>query len=907
MKLPAGVAVTPLFLALAISLAGFVAYYWFSVLAPQLDANARANVTALATSQAHSLAAVLAGGDPQLARRQLAGAMDEILIAREPTTGKPIFLGVKTEIDYDVMAAPQGLLDIDKQSGSCSDCLTIDVPLYSRTSRELLGIAEFQANLLFLHELKQDVRDKLSVGAALLLVVICGIWWAVGNLLRKIARSERNLRALFEAAPVPMALARRRDGVFLRGNRAAAELFGVPIDALPGLAAGEFHVDRQGLAPLSGPGAGASVVDGREIKIEDRRGGHRWVLASSHPIGYFDEPAHILSYADVTALKRTQHELTEAKEAAEQATRAKSLFVANMSHEIRTPLNAVTGFCHLAERTELNEQQRGYLTSIRKATALLLGTINNILDFSKLDASKVELEQVDFSLAALVSDLLDLFAVLAEPRGLALDAEVADDVPDALSGDAQRLKQVLINLIGNALKFTEQGGVCLRIAREPAPDNALVLRFEVSDSGIGIDAQAIDGLFQSFTQADSSITRKHGGTGLGLSICRSLVTLMGGRIGVRSEPGRGSTFWFTAQLAPAHAPIAEASTAPLPRPSPGARVLVVDDNPINTRIMVELLAALGLQTSVAGDGVEALEALERQRFDLVLMDLQMPRMDGYRATARIRARHDRLSLPIIAMTAHGREEDKEQCLSAGMNAHLGKPVDPAALAAVLAHWLPVSVRDLPPENSSPAGGADVPELPGVDFAAGLARAGNKPGLYRQLLAEFVQDHADSVSRLRDALTVGERDRAARIAHNLKGTAGNLGACDLEHRLQAFEQAVRDGGAGDVALDEVDKALAVLVDAIGELDPSTPADAANGPFNAAEVAARIDAMADALHDGNFKAVQLLEPLAEALTGHCEQAFAELAHSVRAFDFGAAQHALTALSGSVYTCSGESADG
>jgi two-component system sensor histidine kinase/response regulator len=611
MRWPAGVAVTPLFLALMICLAGFVAYYWFAVLAPQLDANARASATALANSQAQTLADALGEPDAQAARRRLAGVMDEILIAREPTTGEPIFLGVRTEIDYDVVHAPSGLFDIDKRSGRCDDCLPIDVPLYARTSRELLGIAHFEANLLFLQELKQDVRDKLSIGAALLLVVIGGIWWAVGNLLKRLARNERNLRAVFEAAPVPMVLVRQRDGLIVRGNQAAADLFGVAVSAMPGLAGNQCHVEGSATVPLSGPAAGNTGVDGHEIEIEDGHGQRHWVLVSSHPIAYFNEPAHILSYADVSALKEVQRELTDAKEAAEAATRAKSLFVANMSHEIRTPLNAVTGFCLLAERTALDTKQRGYLTSIRKATDLLLGIINNILDFSKLDAGKTALDQVDFSLAELVSDLLDLFGVLADERGVTLDAQLGDDVPDALWGDAHRLKQVLTNLIGNALKFTERGSVHLDISREPGADDALLLRFEVTDTGIGIAPEAVERLFKSFSQADDSITRKHGGTGLGLAISHSLVALMGGEIGVRSTPGEGSTFWFTAQLAPART--RRVPTRPavpsLALTRQAGRVLVVDDNRTNRRIMVELLGGIGLEVAEAQDGNEAVEAV----------------------------------------------------------------------------------------------------------------------------------------------------------------------------------------------------------------------------------------------------------------------------------------------------------
>ncbi|MBR0568747.1 response regulator [Azoarcus sp. L1K30] len=908
-KLPAGAAVTALFLALAACLAVFIAYYWFAVLAPRLDANARANASALASSQAHVLADALGGRDSEAARRRLVGVMDEILIARDPTTGEPIFLALRTEIDYDVVRAPPGVFDIAKESGQCADCLAIDVPLYARQSRELLGIAHFQANLLFVSEMKQDVRDKLSIGAAVLLVVIGGIWWAVVSLLRNIVRSERNLRAVFEVAPVPMVLARQSDCQILRANRAAAELFGVSPEALPGLRASDFHGEAAGQRPLCGPLADARSVDGREIEFTDRQGAHHWVLASAYAIGFFDEPAHILSYADITALKRIHQELMDAKEAAESATRAKSLFVANMSHEIRTPLNAVIGFCHLALRTPLSDKQRSYLGNIRNATDSLLAVINDILDFSKLDASKLELERIDFQLSKVVGDLLELFGVLADQRGLSITAEIADDVPDWINGDPQRLRQILINLIGNALKFTETGGVQLRVTRQQGSGDGETLCFEVSDTGIGIDEAAIPGLFESFTQADSSITRKHGGTGLGLAICRSLVALMDGQIGVRSEPGRGSIFWFTADftIAPEHGVsrnVPAVSEGGIPRR--GARVLIVEDNSTNQRIMCELLGGMGLEVRVAGDGMAALEAIAQDHFDLVLMDLQMPRMDGYQATAAIRAEHDLSGLPIIAMTAHGRDEDREQCLAAGMNDHLSKPVDPALLAGTLARWLPPgATAERPVEvDALPHVAADAPgfTLPGVDTKSGLARAGDKRGLYVQLLCEFREDHADSVRRIRNAFLQGQPDEALRIAHNLKGTAGNLGARVLERSVLALERAVRGDLAADAALDVVETALMQLVDAIGALTPP-PAISERGVLDEAALAASIEALAHALRDGNFDAVQRLEPLARALAGHLNEHYQQLSRRVHAFEFEAAQAALAELARQLARISGE----
>ncbi|MCB1894786.1 MAG: response regulator [Zoogloeaceae bacterium] len=897
---------TALFLGLGACLAAFLAYYWFAVLAPQLDANARANASALANSQAQIIADALSGSDPEKTHRRLAGIMDEILIAREPTSGEPMFTALRTEIDYEAVRMPAGSLDVSKTSSACRDCLDIDVPLYARTSRELLGIAHFRANLLFVRELKRDVRDKLSIGAALLLVVMGGIWWAVVNLLRNIARSERNLRAVFEAAPVPMMLVRHRDGRIARGNRAAAELLAVRQLDLDGAVPAEFHRRAADEAALFGPAAGQTRVDGREAEIQDRAGRHHWVLVSSHPIDYFDEPAHIASYAEITALKEVQRQLTEARDAAEEATRAKGLFVANMSHEIRTPLNAVLGFCHLAERTRLDDKQRNYLRNIRKATDSLLAIINNILDFSKLDAGKLELDEVDFSLRAIIGDVVEMFSVIADQQGLALTHEIAPAVPDGVRGDPQRIKQILINLIGNALKFTEDGSVRLTLALDTAAPDDICLLFEVSDSGIGIEEAAIPELFQSFTQADSSTTRRYGGTGLGLAICRNLVGMMGGRIGVRSRPGAGSTFWFTLHLGLAKdAAIGATDDTPSEIDASAfarARVLVVEDNLINQRIMRELLNETGLDVTIAGDGVEALEVLRQQAFNLVLMDLQMPRMDGYQTTAKIREHHDRLSLPIVAMTAHGRDEDREKCLAAGMNDHLSKPVDPARLVQALRQWLGDAVIDA----SGPAVvsvNPVVPELPGVDMAAGLGRAGNKPALYLSLLRDFHKDHATSLARIREACAGGRRETAVRMVHNLKGTAGNLGARELERRLTRVERALAGHASLDHALDDADSELDQLISAIAALGADTPTATPAGRPDVLHGASLIESLRMALRSGSFQAVHLLEPLAAALGGQCRQTFVILAEQVQTFDFDRAERTLMRLAAEFAEVTGE----
>ncbi len=626
-------------------------------------------------------------------------------------------------------------------------------------------------------------------------------------------------------------------------------------------------------------------------------------------------------------------DLARARDEAESATRAKSEFLANMSHEIRTPMNAILGMANLALRTEMTAKQRDYLTKAKAAAGSLLLIIDDILDFSKIEAGKLDMESREFTLAAVLDKVTAVVGVKAHEKGLELLLNTAADVPPALVGDPLRLEQVLINLCSNAVKFTASGEIVVVTMKGlVAAENRVTLRFAVRDTGVGMTGQQIKGLFQPFSQLDASTTRVHGGTGLGLAICKKLVTLMGGEIGVTSQPGKGSDFHFTAsfgigraaseaargaeagltglrilvvddsansrdifaglltglgyapvmvssaadglvelQRAPHDAPYdlvfldwkmpqmdgfaaaaairrmtdlprapklimitaygddelmrravaqeldgcltrpvsastlldaimtacaadadSRASVEALSQPTvtsrapaclEGRRVLLVEDNEFNRIIATELLGDVaGAIVTVAGNGEEAVERVRAEDFDAVLMDVQMPLMDGYQATALIRQDAAHASLPIIAMTAHAMVRDREKCLAVGMNDYVTKPFEPTELFAVLAKWVG-------PHGPDRAG---EPAAPGMSFELGLQRCLGRVDLYERILSRYLATRLDAPSQIRAALEERDLDKASGFAHSLISTAGTIGAEALSEAARAVQLAIDAG-------------------------------------------------------------------------------------------------------------------
>jgi PAS domain S-box-containing protein len=643
-----------------------------------------------------------------------------------------------------------------------------------------------------------------------------------------------------------------------------------------------------------------------------KNGELHWEHASISPIR--DAQGTITHFVaikeDVTEERRIASELLTAREAAHAASVSKSEFLANMSHEIRTPLSAVIGFSDLLLKTSLPVRQQGYVQKIHTAGELLLSIINDILDFSKIEARQLKIEQIPFRLDDMLANAVSIVQQKAHDKGLKLQVGTTPDAASCLIGDPHRLNQIIVNLLNNAVKFTETGEVVLETSPLTQDDEFIQLMFSVRDTGIGITEEQITMLFQPFTQADGSMTRRFGGTGLGLAISRQLVELMGGEISCESMPDQGSIFRFTARFRTCSADeIGQKSaqqhhkqTNKLSVDFTGTRILLVEDNETNQQLAIELLKETGAIVDVVDNGQRAVEIITDGaiRYDLVLMDIQMPVMDGYEATRHIRSDSRFTSLPIIAMTAHAMQDERQRILQAGVDAHLAKPINSLAMLQVLKFFLTeqrADVQQRDRRDSTPDNNLPIPDISGLDTAGALDRLAGNRKLYLWVLQSFVEHETTVLDELAAALKSGDAKVALRSIHTIKGSAGNIGATELEALSKNLEKKLRQKQSSeqmDAAFEscaaEFNRLTAALTRSLGEI---SPADTPRIPLDPDVVTPVLNRLLGYIQGRNGKAERYLDDFHNELAGLPEAEVSDIKKLLANFDYTAAHDALLSL--------------
>ena len=723
-----------------------------------------------------------------------------------------------------------------------------------------------------LHFARRALISLIALGT-LLIVALTFLDW---RSRRSLARSEQQMAAFRDHLPAGMSM-KSVDGRYLMANPVFEASFHFP----PG------HVLGKTDAELFSPPEARDLEAEHDAVVRTGRpslrnyatrevGGREKIYSTVRFPVREDKDGAIVAVGavalDISELIRTQRDLEEltqtlenkvaerteqlaaARNMAETASRAKADFLANMSHEIRTPLNAIIGMSHLAVHANADARVGHYLGRIRSSGEHLLGIVNDILDLSKIEAGKLAIAAAEFRLEALLDHVVSQVSGQAGAKGLALRTDIAPALPRRLVGDAKRISQVLINFANNAVKFTERGEIVLRAVERGRDGERVRLRCEVEDTGIGIAEDKLPLLFLPFQQLDSSMSRQFEGSGLGLAISRNLAELMDGTVGVGSRPGQGSVFWLELALplgavaddGGAFAAPFERSGRPRHGDEPAAMaagwslhghsILLVEDNPINQEVVQGLLEMVGAQVTVAGDGAQGVRMLETRAFDLVLMDIHTPNMDGFEATAQIRKNPRFARLPIVALTANALAGDLERCLAAGMDAYVAKPIQPERLFAALARYCRPNAAPAPEAPAAAPGGdgkngggagedellARVAGIPGIDAETAISRVLGRRDLYAQLVRRVAGERSGMLPTLENALREGDRRTMAETIHSAKSVLGMLGANALQQRCVELQQRFREGSETDADMAGFICELAALLQRLGDAVERRPA-------------------------------------------------------------------------------------
>ncbi|MCW5206171.1 CBS domain-containing protein [Desulfobulbus sp. F5] len=756
----------------------------------------------------------------------------------------------------------------------------------------------------WLHEQGDVVRDEY--GDALNMLGLVQDITSRKEAELQLQAQHRFLDSVIETLPSLLFVKDAEHLRYVRFNRAGEQLIGRPAADFLGKSDADLLPLPEAEARLTADHC--LLASGKAIEITEEQistcQGNRLLRTRKTPI--LDEqgkPAYLLGIADdITEQRAAEQNLAEARIQAEKANQAKSDFLANMSHEIRTPMNGIIGLTELALKTKLNTQQVDYLRKVHESAHSLLGLLNDILDLSKIEAHRLELESIPFDLYQLMAQIGSLMAIHSQQKGVPLRTRIAPEIPHYLLGDPLRIKQILLNLVGNAFKFTKEGEISMEVRPGlHAQPGCLPIAFTVQDTGIGIGKEQQRELFKPFVQSDSSTTRLYGGTGLGLAITRQLVEMMDGTIELVSAPGEGSAFTFTLPLplSDQEELAAHIERSELHGPDNavldsirGARILLAEDNKINQQVAMELLSQECFLVDLAENGQEVLDLLQPGRYDAVLMDLQMPVMDGYQATAAIRSQPVYAELPILAMSANAMRHDREQCRAAGMNDHIPKPVDRRLLLASLCRWIKPGARERV-NRLKKHSAAELPRLCGINSRVALERLGGNQRVYLNILRSFAKEHPAAVLDIRSVMAENQQKDGERLAHTLKGLAGAIGAEKLQEAAQLLEEGIRKQFPLDRLLDAAEEQLKRVIIALRRLPPLEEEQAETASQEQIRDALRL--LLERLQNYDAGASETLDALLEMTGGKPElrQRLTALQDLVEQFDFEAARTALVSF--------------